>query len=44
MPAAECADATASAPDGLRVIPVSTLNGAVGALTALRDGDPVPAC
>uniref|UniRef100_UPI00389AE905 S16 family serine protease n=1 Tax=Streptomyces alkaliphilus TaxID=1472722 RepID=UPI00389AE905 len=44
VPSAECAEANRSAPDGLRVIPVSTLTDAVRALEALESGDPVPTC
>ncbi|GAB3128063.1 hypothetical protein GCM10027160_53270 [Streptomyces calidiresistens] len=44
VPSAECAEASRSAPDGLRLIPVSTLDDAVRALEALEAGDPVPSC
>lgn len=45
VPQAECADAKAELPKGLRLIPVKTLNGAVNALTALESGKgEVPAC
>lgn len=43
-PAANCADTAGAVPPGLRVVKVSTLRGAVAALTALRAGKPVPAC
>src|SRR6202042_403235 len=43
-PAANCADTAGAVPPGLRVIKVSTLNGAVTALNALRQGKPVPSC
>ncbi|MEU6417698.1 MULTISPECIES: S16 family serine protease [Streptomyces] len=45
VPKAECTDARAELPKGLRLIPVTTLKGAVGALTALRTGKgSVPSC
>ncbi|MEU6356024.1 S16 family serine protease [Streptomyces sp. NPDC047072] len=45
VPKAECADAKAELPKGLRLIPVTTLKGAVGALTSLETGKgTVPAC
>ncbi|MFE3030100.1 S16 family serine protease [Streptomyces canus] len=45
VPKDECADARAELPKGLRLIPVTSLKGAVGALTALESGKgPVPAC
>jgi PDZ domain-containing protein len=45
VPAAECSDAGANAPDGMRLIPVSTLQEAVHALTALRSApEAVPSC
>ncbi|MEV6131564.1 S16 family serine protease [Streptomyces violaceusniger] len=44
VPKAECADATAELPKGLRLIPVTTLKGAVTALRALRSGGAVPRC
>ena len=43
-PAANCADTAGAVPPGLRVIKVSTLNGAITALNALRQGKPVPSC
>jgi PDZ domain-containing protein len=43
-PAANCGEALAAAPAGLRLVKVSTLNGAVQALEALRAGKPVPTC
>jgi PDZ domain-containing protein len=43
-PAANCADTAGAVPAGLRVVKVSTLNGAVTALRALRQGKPVPSC
>ncbi|NEA85786.1 hypothetical protein G3I38_01755 [Streptomyces sp. SID7958] len=44
VPKAECADARAELPRGLRLIPVTTLEGAVDALASLGKGDKVPAC
>ena len=44
VPKAECAAAQAELPDGLRLIPVETLRGAVESLKALNDGGKVPAC
>jgi Lon-like protease len=43
-PAGNCADTSGAVPAGLRVIKVSTLNGAIAALRALKAGKPVPAC
>ncbi|MFE0192734.1 S16 family serine protease [Streptomyces sp. NPDC059008] len=44
VPRKECADARAELPKGMRLIPVTTLDGAVDALKALRAGGPVPSC
>ncbi|MFI7383035.1 S16 family serine protease [Streptomyces sp. NPDC049813] len=45
VPKAECSDAKASAPKSMRLIPVSTLRGAVTALTDLaKNTGSVPAC
>ncbi|MEU6257750.1 S16 family serine protease [Streptomyces sp. NPDC047043] len=45
VPKAECSDAKSELPKGLRLIPVTTLKGAVNALTALETGNgSVPAC
>ncbi|MEU6093278.1 S16 family serine protease [Streptomyces sp. NPDC047079] len=45
VPKAECADARAELPKGLRLVPVTTLNGAINALVALEKGTgPVPSC
>ncbi|GAA0610940.1 YlbL family protein [Streptomyces crystallinus] len=44
VPKAECADARAELPSGLRLIPVTTLSGAVSALKALDKGADVPSC
>lgn len=44
VPRAECADAEAVTPAGLRVVPVSTLDGALSALAAIRAGGRLPSC
>ncbi|MET7382456.1 S16 family serine protease [Streptomyces sp. NPDC005526] len=45
VPKAECTDAKAELPKGLRLIPVTTLKGAVDALVSLEKGKgPVPSC
>ncbi|WP_320782261.1 PDZ domain-containing protein [Streptomyces sp. CRN 30] len=44
VPKDECADAQAELPDGLRLIPVTTLKGAIDALHALDAGKKVPSC
>lgn len=44
VPKAECAQAEAERPDGLRIVPVSTLKDAVGSLKALETGGKVPSC
>ncbi|GGW20360.1 hypothetical protein GCM10018980_36480 [Streptomyces capoamus] len=45
VPKAECADARAELPKGLRLVPVTTLKGAVDSLVALEKGEgPVPSC
>jgi PDZ domain-containing protein len=45
VPKAECSDAKAELPKGLRLIPVTTLKGAVSALEALESGKgSVPSC
>ncbi|MFI6349533.1 S16 family serine protease [Streptomyces sp. NPDC050560] len=44
VPRDECADAGAELPKGLRLVPVTTLKGAVSALHALQKGGSVPAC
>jgi len=43
-PAGNCSDTAGAVPPGLRVVKVSTLNGAIAALSALKAGKPVPAC
>ncbi|RDG37592.1 S16 family serine protease [Streptomyces corynorhini] len=44
VPKAECADARSELPKGMRLIPVTTLKGAVTALKALEKDEKVPAC
>ncbi|MFD5078430.1 S16 family serine protease [Streptomyces sp. NPDC058371] len=45
VPKAECSDAKSELPKGLRLIPVTTLKGAVDALVALeKDKGSVPSC
>ncbi|MBN0045862.1 hypothetical protein JS756_17475 [Streptomyces actuosus] len=45
VPRAECADARSELPKGLRLVPVTTLESAVDALTALEKGKgSVPSC
>lgn len=45
VPKAECSDAEAELPKGLRLVPVTTLKGAVSALVALETGKgSVPSC
>ncbi|MEU1123605.1 S16 family serine protease [Streptomyces sp. NPDC005899] len=44
VPEAECKEARAEKPDGLRLIPVTTLKGAVSSLRALEQGKKVPGC
>ena len=45
VPKAECSDAKAELPKGLRLIPVTTLKSAVSSLTALESGKgAVPSC
>ena len=43
-PAGNCADTAGAVPAGLRVVKVSTLNGAIAALKAMKAGKPVPSC
>jgi PDZ domain-containing protein len=43
-PQAECSDAKVSTPKGLQVIPVTSLDNALAALSALNSGGKVPAC
>lgn len=44
VPKDECADAKAELPKGLRLVPVTTLKGAVSDLVALEKGQKVPGC
>ncbi|WP_327283637.1 MULTISPECIES: S16 family serine protease [unclassified Streptomyces] len=44
VPEAECSDARSELPEGLRLIPVTTLTDAVQALRALNRGEQVPSC
>ncbi len=45
VPRDECAEAKAELPKGLRLVPVTTLEGAVDALVALEKGTgTVPGC
>lgn len=44
VPRAECSDAKSELPEGLRLIPVTSLSDAVNALRALNKGQPVPSC
>ncbi|MGD3111068.1 S16 family serine protease [Streptomyces sp. YGL11-2] len=44
VPRQECTDARAELPRGMRLIPITTLGGAVDALKALRTGGAVPTC
>lgn len=44
VPEAECEDARTELPDGLRLVPVTDLDGALDALQALDDGGTVPRC
>lgn len=44
VPEAECSDARTELPEGLRLIPVTSLTGAVNALRALNRGEDVPSC
>jgi PDZ domain-containing protein len=43
-PAANCPETAGAIPAGLRLIKVSTLSGAIAALQALRNGQPVASC
>ncbi|MEU9128564.1 S16 family serine protease [Kitasatospora sp. NPDC048540] len=44
LPAQECKDAKVNLPDGLRLVPVTTIDESVAALKALKNGGDVPAC
>lgn len=44
VPKAECADARSELPEGLRLVPVTSLTDAVNALRALNRGEAPPSC
>ncbi|MEU7555257.1 S16 family serine protease [Streptomyces sp. NPDC044571] len=44
VPEAECTDAQSELPEGLRLVPVTSLTDAVNALRALNRGEPAPSC
>ncbi len=44
VPAENCAEAVATAPDGLQLVRVETLHDAIAALEALSRGTPAPSC
>ncbi|MGZ9931189.1 S16 family serine protease [Streptomyces sp. NC-S4] len=44
VPKAECADALSELPEGLRLVPVTSLTDAVNSLRALNRGEPAPSC
>ncbi|WP_326596882.1 S16 family serine protease [Streptomyces sp. NBC_01803] len=44
VPRDECSDASANLPEGLRLVPVTTLRDAVDSLRALNAGESVPSC
>ncbi|TSB22606.1 S16 family serine protease [Streptomyces benahoarensis] len=44
VPKAECSQALAERPRGMRLIPVTTLNSALNSLKALKSGGAVPSC
>lgn len=44
VPAGNCAEAMRNPPDGLQLVKVETLAGAVDALEAITKGQPAPAC
>jgi PDZ domain-containing protein len=44
VPRGECSDATAQLPHALKLIPVTSLDGALSALSALRAGQKTPTC
>ncbi|MFF3289799.1 PDZ domain-containing protein [Streptomyces sp. NPDC003023] len=44
VPEDECSDAQAELPEGMRLIPVTTLKGAVDSLRSLEQGGKVPSC
>lgn len=44
VPKEQCAEASSQLPKGLRLVPVSTLNGALDALREIREDGDVPQC
>ncbi|MFF2655375.1 S16 family serine protease [Streptomyces sp. NPDC058045] len=44
VPKAECGEAKAELPSGLRLVAVSTLKGTLDSLAKIRRGEPAPAC
>jgi PDZ domain-containing protein len=44
MPEVHCEEAAGHVPDGLTVVPVTTLQGALDALAAWRAGETLPTC
>ncbi len=44
VPKAECSDAQSELPEGLRLVPVTSLTDAVNALRALNRGEDAPSC
>ncbi|WP_255375480.1 S16 family serine protease [Saccharomonospora sp. CUA-673] len=44
VPADNCAEAAAAAPEGLKLLRIETLDDAVDGLRALRDGREAPTC
>jgi PDZ domain-containing protein len=44
VPAANCAEAKAHVPDGLRLVKVTNLDSAISELAAVKAGQPVPGC
>lgn len=44
VPKAECSDARSELPEGLRLVPVTSLTDAVNALRALNRGEKAPSC
>ncbi|MDX5310239.1 MAG: PDZ domain-containing protein, partial [Rhodococcus sp. (in: high G+C Gram-positive bacteria)] len=44
VPADNCAEARSAAPDGMRLVEVETLEGAIGALGSLAGGGDAPSC
>ncbi|MGW9074397.1 hypothetical protein ACWGQT_33845, partial [Streptomyces yangpuensis] len=44
VPRDECGDAQSELPEGLQLVPVTSLTDAVNALRALNRGEPAPSC